>query len=169
MVLTPVNERTSFPLTIDGSSPEELLQAGKYDWVADYSRRIVHSKIRNLSAAGVEIVLLSPQESGSKSLASVFTEYDPPEVTDALRFGAQYPDEQRKSPIIFPHEPWSGPHGPTFALVLRADENKARGFSYAPYSGLLDDWWGTPADSALHNVRAQFVRIAVRRRGRNPA
>src|SRR5260370_16167317 len=45
-------ERSSFPLTLDGSTPEELLKAGKYDWVADYSRQIVHSKVYAVTEAG---------------------------------------------------------------------------------------------------------------------
>ena len=151
-------ERSSFPLTLDGSTPEELLKAGKYDWVADYSRQIVRSKVYAVTEGGIEIVLLTPLPSpsdrgrGKLNLPSVLTQYDPPEVGDALRFGAQYPDEQRNTPIIFPHEPLVCSHGPAFVLVLRTDEDKARGLSYAPYSGSLDDWW-------------PFPRIAVRRRG----
>ncbi len=150
-------ERSSFPLTLDGSTPEELLKAGKYDWVADYSRQIVHSKVYAVTEAGIEIVLLTPLPSpsdrgrGKLNLPRVLTQYDPPEVGDALRFGAQYPNEQRNTPIIFPHEPWVCPHGPGFVLVLRTYEDKV-GLSYAPYSGSLDDWW-------------PFPRIAVRRRG----
>jgi len=154
-------ERSSFALTLDGGAPEELLKAGKYDWVSDYARQIVDSKFCAPREAEIEIVLLAPlrrssDEGGTSrdlmNLADVLTRYDPPEVGDVLRFGAQYPDEQRKTPIIFPHEPWAGPHGPSFVLVLRTDENQVRGLSYAPYSGLLDDWWPVP-------------RIAVRRSG----
>ena len=154
-------ERSSFALTLDAGAPEELLKAGKYDWVSDYARQIVDSKFCAPREAEIEIVLLAPlrrssDEGGTScdlmNLADVLTRYDPPEVGDVLRFGAQYPDEQRKTPIIFPHEPWAGPHGPSFVLVLRTDENQVRGLSYAPYSGLLDDWWPVP-------------RIAVRRSG----
>jgi hypothetical protein len=38
-------ERSSFALTLDGGAPEELLKAGKYEWVSDYARQIVDSKI----------------------------------------------------------------------------------------------------------------------------
>ena len=152
-------QRSSFPLTLDGSTPEELLKAGKYDWVADYSRQIVRSKVYAVTEGGIEIVLLTPLPSpsdrgrGKLNLPSVLTQYDPPEMGDALRFGAQYPNEQRKTPIIFPHEPWVCPHGPGFVLVLRTDLTRARGLSYVPFSSMVaQTWWWWP-------------RVAVRRRG----
>jgi len=152
-------EQGSFPLTLVGSAPEEVLQAGKYDWIADYSRQIVHSKVCRLEEVDIEIVLLgSVPEWEQKErlpaidLASVFTQYDPPGVGDALRFGAQYPDEQRKASIVFPHEPWVGPHALAFVLVLRTD-GRARGLSYVPSSAtVVEDWWPSPL-------------VAVRRRG----
>src|SRR5260370_5475515 len=92
-------ERSSFPLTPDGRTPEELLKAGKYDWGADYSRQIVHSKVYAVTEAGIEIVLLtqlpSPSDRGrgKLNLPSGLTQYYPPEVPSALRFGAHYPDD----------------------------------------------------------------------------
>ena len=154
-------EQSSFSLTLDGSAPEELLKAGKYDWIADYSRQLVHSKVSAVTEADIEIVLLGslPQLVQEVSqppvidLSSVFTQYDQPEVRDALQLGAQYPDEQRKTSIIFPHEPWRGPHGPEFVLVLRTDLARARGLSYVPFSSMVaQTWWWWP-------------RVAVRRRG----
>jgi hypothetical protein len=145
-------EQSSFPLALDGDAPEELLKAGKYDWVSDYARQIVHSKFCAVGEAEIEIVLLAHRGLATLSSDDMCTIYGPPEVGDAIRFGAQYPDEQRKSPIVFPHEPWAGPHRISFVLVLRTDEDKARGLSYAPYSSGLNDWW-------------TFPRIAVRRRG----
>jgi hypothetical protein len=154
-------EHSSFSLTLDGRAPEELLKAGKYDWIADYSRQIAHSKVSAVTEADIEIVLLGslPQLVQEVSqppvidLSSVFTQYDQPEVRDALQFGAQYPDEQRKTSIIFPHEPWRAPHGPEFVLVLRTDLTRARGLSYVPFSSMVaQTWWWWP-------------RVAVRRRG----
>jgi hypothetical protein len=152
-------EQGSFPLTLVGSTPEEVLTAGKYDWIADYSRQIGHSKVSALAEVGIEIVLLgSLPERGRDErppaidLNTVFTQYDPPEVGDALRFGAQYPDEQHKAPIVFPHEPWVGPRGPAFVLVLRT-QGTARGLSYIPYTALVLETWYT------------WPWVAVRRRG----
>src|SRR2546430_6150068 len=154
-------EQSSYSLTLDASGSEELLKAGKYDWIADYSRQIVHSKLSAGNGADIEIVLLGSlpvqvedvSQPSVIDLASVFTQYDQPEVRDALQFGAQYPDEQRKTSIIFPHEPWRGPRGPEFVLVLRTDLTRARGLSYVPFSSMVaQTWWWWP-------------RVAVRRRG----
>src|SRR5260370_24472742 len=123
-------EQSSFALALDGSAPEELLKAGKYDWVSDYARQIVHSKFYAVGEGEIEIVLLDNRGWVTLSPDDMHTLYEPPEVGDAPRFGAQYPDEQRKSPIVFPHEPWAGPHRISFVLVLRTDEDKARGLSY---------------------------------------
>jgi hypothetical protein len=142
--------RSIFPLTLDGRGPEELLKAGNYDWASDYARQIIHSKFSSVATGrgDIEIVLLDRDE-----LPNAFTHlgYERAEAGDALRFGEQYPDEQSKGPIVFPHEPWRGPYGPSFVLVLRADDDKKRGLSYAPYTSSLNDWWPSP-------------RIAVRRR-----
>ena len=165
-------ELGSFPLQYEGSDdPEDLIKAGKYDWVADYSRQIVHSNAASaVSEAGIEIVLLEawslPVRETPKSLWAVsmapdidledaFRKYDPPTVWDVLKFGALYPDKQRNVCIHFPHEPWRNPHGPSFVLVLRSDLG-ARGLSYVGSSGaLLAPWWWDPL-------------VAVRRRRGGP-
>jgi len=41
-----------FPLALDGSAPEELLKAGKYDWVSDYAKQIVQSKFYAVAEGG---------------------------------------------------------------------------------------------------------------------
>jgi hypothetical protein len=139
-----------FPLALDDSAPEELLKAGKYDWVSDYAKQIVQSKFYAVGVGEIEIALLA--HSYWKTLSPDDTRYDQPEVGDALRFGAQYPDEQCESPIVFPHEPWAPPDGSiSFVLVLRIEEGKARGLSYTPHSRWLNDWWTSP-------------RIALRKR-----
>jgi hypothetical protein len=159
-------EQGSFRMMHDRSRAEELLEAGKYEWVADYSRRMIQSKTASLvGEPSVEIVLLGSLQTQSApthlwnvsvapdvDLADVFSKYDRPTVWDVLRFGALYPDEQRKAALIFPHEPWSGPHGPTCVLVLRTQAG-ARGLSYVTYSGaMIGNWWWNCV-------------VAVRRRG----
>jgi hypothetical protein len=160
MVETPVRpEQGSFRLQWDGTDPQDLLKAGKYDWVSDYSMQIVHWKTAStVSEVGVEIELLGslPERQQPKllwdvamapdiNLEDALTEYDPPTVWDVLKFGALYPDEQRKASLIFPHEPWNGPQGTSFVLVLRTDPTGARGLSYVACSGiLLVNWWPRP-------------------------
>ena len=168
-------EQGSFPLARDERTLDELLEAGKYDWVADYARQIVHSASHS-TGEQLEIILLAPPRSWPKDQAGatfapahIFNFYDAPDVRDALRFGADYPDEQLTSPILFPHERWLSPEREPFiiagigvpvrvqrqlfVLVLRAD-GQARGLSYAPPS-VFNDWWPS-------------ARIAVRKRAERP-
>ena len=124
--------------------------------VADYSRQIVHTKtaLAVNESSDVEIVLLHRSQQTEMwdvsdtpdiDLQNVFTKYDRPNVWDVLKFGALYPDEQRKAPLIFPHEPWNGPHGPTFVLVLQTDRAGKRGLSYITHSGnSLGSWLSLP-------------------------
>src|SRR5262249_8599085 len=157
----PAREFGSFPLQYEGrDDPEDLIKTGKYDWVADYSRQIVHSNAASVvSEAGIEIVLLSPPAGARQrpkaewavsmqpdiDLEDVFRKYDRPTIWDVLKFGALYPDKQRSACILFPHEPWKGPHGPSSILVLRSDLNGARGLSYVVSLGAwLAPWWWDP-------------------------
>src|ERR1700730_173395 len=115
-----------FSLALDASALEGLVKAGKYDWVSEYAMQIIQSKFYPVGGGEIEIELISQPH--WKTLSLDDTQYEQPEVGDALRFGAQYPDQQRESPIVFLHEPWSGPNGGiSFVLVLRTDEGKARG------------------------------------------
>jgi hypothetical protein len=168
MVETPVPpEQGSFRLEWDGKDPEDLLKAGKYDWIADYSMQIVRSKTASgMNEAGIEIVLLGslPERPTKESwdvamepdvdLNDALTKYDPPTVWDVLKFGALYPNEQRKETLIFPHEPWKAANGQSFVLVLRTDRTGARGLSYVACSGTqLASWWPRPL-AALRKRRS---------------
>jgi hypothetical protein len=138
-----------FPLRLDARPLEELLSAGKYDWIANYARQIVYATNSARETGGeVEIVLL---EAEARADALNLDEYQRPEPWDALRFGEQYPQEQYKSAIVFPHQRWAGPSGSSFVLTLRSIDNKERGLSYVVSSSLLNEWWPSR-------------RIAVRKR-----
>ena len=55
-------ERNVFPLRLDARPLEELLSAGKYDWIADYARQIVYATSAARETDGeVEIVLLETE------------------------------------------------------------------------------------------------------------
>ena len=142
-------ERNVFPLRLDARPLEELLSAGKYDWIADYARQIVYATSAARETDGeIEIVLL---ETEARADAFNLDGYQRPDTWDALRFGEQYPQEQYRSPIAFPHQPCAGPSGSSFVLALRSIDNKERGLSYVVNSSLLNEWWPSR-------------RIAVRKR-----
>ena len=155
------NEVGVFKIKLDGRAPEELLKAGNYDWVSYYGRQIVgaQAQIVSMEQGNIEIVLLY-----CDALQFAFGDlgYDQPDVRDALYFGEQFPIEQCEAPIVFPHQPWAGPYGISFVLVLRSANGKTRGLDHTPYTSSLKDWW----ESEPHQPK---IRIAVRRRRAEPA
>lgn len=107
---------------------EELVKAGTYDWVNDYitSRNF---PIRSHEPDEADVVLLDFDHDPTSEEALVVAEKQGlvrPTYEDALRFGIQHPEEQRKSPIVFLHEPWLGPHDYRFVVGLRGGASDRR-------------------------------------------
>lgn len=99
---------------------EELVRAGHYDWVNDYitSRNF---PIRSHESDEAEIVLFEfDHDPTSEEVLAVAEKHGlvRPTYEDALRFGKQHPEEQRKGPIVFLHEPWLSPHDHRLVVVL---------------------------------------------------
>ncbi len=108
----------------DKRSAKELLAAGKYDWVGDYARQFVEGKKFRLADKPEEVDMVLVEFNHDPTSDEVLAEFarqglERPTEEDALRFGEKYPDEQKKYPIVFLHEPWRGSHGGLDVLVLR--------------------------------------------------
>lgn len=116
-----------FTIAVDDKrSAKELLVAGKYDWVGDYARQFVEGKKFRLAevAGEVDLVLVEfQQDPTSEEVLAEFARQDleRPTEEDALRFGEKFPDEQKKYPLVFLHEPWQDPGSDRRVLVLRYD------------------------------------------------
>ncbi len=107
----------------DKRSAKELLAAGNYDLVGDYARQFVEGKKFRLAnkPEDVDMVLVEfDHDPTSDEVIAEFTRQglERPTEEDALRFGEKYPDEQKKYPIVFLHEPWQDPSGDRGVLVL---------------------------------------------------
>ena len=107
----------------DKRSAKELLAAGKYDWVGDYARQFVEGKKFRLADKPEEVDMVLVEFGHDPTSDEVLAEFarqglERPTEEDALRFGEKYPDEQKKYPIVFLHEPWQDPHGDRRGLVL---------------------------------------------------
>jgi hypothetical protein len=101
---------------------EEAVAAGKYDWTNDNanSRNFPY---RTRTAGKKEVVLLESEydltseqvlaEAEKQGLAR-------PDYEDALDFGEQHPDIQRKWPVVFLHEPWQDSAGYRIVVVLHS-------------------------------------------------
>lgn len=103
-------------MTGDKRSAKELLAAGNYDWVGDYARQFVEGKKFRLADKAEEVDIVLVEFSHDPSSEEVLAEFakqglERPMEEDTLRFGEKYPDEQKKYPIVFLHEPWRFPDG----------------------------------------------------------
>ena len=101
----------------------ELVRRGKYDWVNDLitdkrfpiGEHVPQTRIIEL----VEFDYDSTSEEALRELERRGLER--PTAEDALYFGIQHLEEQRKHPIVFLHEPVECPGGGRRVLVLRSD------------------------------------------------
>ncbi len=122
--------------TGDKRSAKELLAAGKYDWVGDYARQFVEGKKFRLADKPEEIDMVLVEFDHDPTSDEVLAEFkqqglERPTEEDALRFGEKYPDEQKKYPIVFLHEPWQDPDGDRLVLVLSwCDRGRRLRFSW---------------------------------------
>ena len=113
--------KNAFRIMTGGTrTTEEVVAAGNYGWKND----LVNGKnfpMRPMPEGPREIVLLEfDHDPGSEE---VFAEaqrqgLERPVYEDALFFGEQHPEEQRKDPIVFLHEPWQHQNGNLDVLVL---------------------------------------------------
>lgn len=100
---------------------EEAVMAGKYDWANNSINS--HNFPMRLRTAG-ERRVIEPIEFGyDPTSEEVLAEakkrgLERPVYEDTFDFGEQFPEEQRKRPIVFLHEPWQDPDGLRRVLVL---------------------------------------------------
>jgi len=105
---------------------EEIIAAGKYDWKS--SR--VNGKnfpMRRIPEGPREIVLLEFDRKPANDEVLVKARrqgLERPRYEDALLFGEQYPEEQRKASIVFLHEPWKCFFCEQHVLVLNCDNGR---------------------------------------------
>jgi len=102
---------------------EEVVAAGNYGWM----NAMVNGDnfpMRPMPEGPREIVFLEfDHNSGSEEVLAEAQRQglERPVYEDALFFGEQHPEEQRKDPIVFLHEPWRDPLGNLRVLVLDCD------------------------------------------------
>ena len=120
---------SSFLLTLDGSySASKLIKKGKYDWFNDdiTDERFPIQK-REPIEHKIELVEFDHDPSSEEVLAE-FKErgLERPIYEDAFYYGIKYPEEQRKHPVVFLHEPVLNPDGRRNVLVLGGDDGERR-------------------------------------------
>jgi hypothetical protein len=121
---------------------EQLLIAGRYNQVNYVVSEAIRKKKFSVDEQLVgefEIVIISVDENvDSHDVVSKARELGlrRPVYAEALLLGEQHPDEQRKGPIVFLHDPQYSWSGHSFNLVLTANKNR-RAITFVSAS----DWW----------------------------
>lgn len=120
-----------FKIICKGShTTSELIKLGKYywgnDWITD--KRFPLEKHAS-TTRNIELVEFDHDPTSEEVLEELTRRgLDKPTYEDALCFGIQHPEEQRKHPIVFLHNPVFDPFGNRGVLVL--DEHSGlRGLS----------------------------------------
>ena len=111
-----------FTIKCEGSlKTSELVKAGKYDW----SNNLITDELFPLQshapvARKIEFIEFCDHDPTSEEMISELTRFGlkRPTAEDALQFGIDQPEEQRKRSIVFLHEPVLDPRGSRRVLVL---------------------------------------------------
>ncbi|MDO8470349.1 MAG: hypothetical protein Q7S63_00015 [bacterium] len=128
-----------FSLTLEGSSKtSDLVKQGKYDWSDDL---IIDERFPIQEHApldrDIELFEFDHDPSDGEVLEELKRRgLERPTYEDALYFGIKYPEEQRKRPIVFLHEPVRDPRGGLGVLVLGG----LAGLRYLRLDWLGDRW-----------------------------
>lgn len=119
--LYPQSADNAFIITCEGShSASQLVRQGNYDWVNDWitDKRFPIKKHVPVSRT-IELVEFDRDPTSEEVLAEFARRgLERPTYEDALYFGIQHPEEQRRRPIGFLHEPVRNPLGDRIVLVL---------------------------------------------------
>ncbi len=110
-----------FSLSVEGKhTVSKLIVLGRYDWANDgiIDERfpiVVHEPMNRT----IEYVTFD-HDLDSEEVLVEFARHGLkcPTYEDAFYFGIQYPEEQRKHPIVWLHEPVQDPQGVRYVLVL---------------------------------------------------
>lgn len=135
-----------FPVKNEGSyKTSELVARGRYDWwngwITDERFPIrpheAATRINELMKFNYGFV------SERKVVARVLADFtcrglQRPAYEDALYFGIQYPEEQKKHSIVFLHEPIRGPRGRHCVLALRGNSHRRDLSLIGLFDGELD-------------------------------
>ncbi|MFA6551472.1 MAG: hypothetical protein WCV41_03025 [Patescibacteria group bacterium] len=103
-----------------GRATEEVISAGKYDWVNEYiTSQNFPLRLQQDGEVAIELLKFDHNVSSEEVIEEARKRgLERPTYETALFFGEQHPEEQRKHPIVFLHEPWQSPGSRGRVLVL---------------------------------------------------
>ena len=118
-----------FTITCKGVyGTSDLVALGRYDWSNDWITNERFSLAKHDPVVRtIELIEFDHDPTSEKVLGEFGRRgLERPTYEDALYFGIQYPEEQRKHPVVFLHEPVLDPDGDRDVLVLGGDADRRR-------------------------------------------
>ncbi len=96
-----------FRLMVGGRITSELVKRGRYDWVnSSITDTLFPIEKHAPVSRTIELVKFDYNPTSEEVLAEFARRgLERPTHEDALTFGSEYPEEQRKCPVVFLHEP----------------------------------------------------------------
>lgn len=99
--------RNIFSIVCEGVKASELVKRGRYDWVnSDITDELFPIEEHASQGRTIELIEFGHDPTSEEVIAEFARrDLERPTHEDALAFGIAYPEEQRKHPVIFLHEP----------------------------------------------------------------
>ena len=136
-------ESNLFPLKVNHNRTiESLVKVGKYDWShIDISSELFPTKRKGISNITIELIHFSSRKSTKQVLQEINKNgLRPANIKEILTFGATYPKEQIKCPIVAIGSMWVGSCGGHFVPCLRAG-SKGRYVDLYWFGGIWDTYY----------------------------
>ncbi len=134
---------TKFKIKVDYDRLlESLVEAGKYDWShIDISSELFSKKQKGVSDIVVELINFESKKETKMVLEELNKNgLRPADITEILTFGATYPEEQTKYPIVACGSEWIGTCGGHFVPCLRSG-SKGRYLDLYWLGGIWDTYY----------------------------
>lgn len=134
-------QRSAYSITVgDGRSTEQLVAAGGYGYAHSCvtSENFPARSLPGNAVRSIVLVELGRAVTSAEAIAhAAGLGFARPTYEDALYFGIQHPDVQRRHPVVFLHDPWFGFFGRRDVLCLWTNAGRRE-------LGLegFDDLWG---------------------------
>lgn len=127
--LTPNNKIIDniFRITCEGlCKTSELVKRGKYGWSDnDITDKLFPLQEHAPVNRRIELIRFNDSLTSEEVLAEFNNRgLECPTYEDALYFGIEHPEEQRKYPIVFLHEPVRDQHDDRYVLILSEDASR---------------------------------------------
>ena len=140
---TDKNQKNIFPLRVDYDRKiESLVRAGKYDWShIDISSELFSTKRKGIADIKIELIHFQSKKNTKQVLQELRKNgLRPADIIEILTFGAKYPKEQVKYPIVARGSMWIGSCGGHFVPCLRTG-SKGRYVDLYWFGGIWDTYY----------------------------